>query len=55
MNEIDKFVDIGFLWIFDVIKKVMILKGGIEILRILIDFMFKIENVLNLVVKSYKG
>ncbi|WP_100978223.1 RelA/SpoT family protein [Helicobacter pylori] len=55
MNEIDKSVDIGFLRILDVIKKVTTPKGGIEILRTLIDFTPKIENALNLATKSHKG
>lgn len=55
MNEIDKSVDIGFLRILDVIKKVTTPKGGIEVLRTLIDFTPKIENALNLAAKSHKG
>ncbi|MDO7823141.1 hypothetical protein Q6A68_08245, partial [Helicobacter pylori] len=54
MNEIDKSVDIGFLRILDVIKKVTTPKGGIEILRTLIDFTPKIENALNLATKSHE-
>ncbi|AFI06396.1 RelA/SpoT family protein [Helicobacter cetorum] len=55
MNEIDKSVDIGFLRILDVIKKVKTPKGGVEVLRTLMDFTPKIENALALATKSHKG
>ncbi|WP_104748933.1 RelA/SpoT family protein [Helicobacter cetorum] len=55
MNEIDKSVDVGFLRILDVIKKVKTPKSGIEILRTLTDFTPKIENALALAVKCHKG